>query len=251
MEKIRCSEWILTGTYGGRLVKSADAAISAIGSDSSICIEVLDAVYADERLATILASSSWIDDVKFGRIGREWNQERHAIADTSAETFCEFWPSMRERLNDAMLVSFVSAMENYVTSLIVEFPSVRRQPVSHEEDNEETIELLWQAANRAYRNAVKTVRSTSAAWAKICCESSIPTAVKIDVVNLMQDNNCQTIDEMVLLRNAIVHRSGLAGPQLAKLLGINVGDRVYATDHRIARYRSPCLDFLNRIDSAL
>jgi len=247
----RDRDWILSGVYGGRLIKSADAAISAVGSDPSLCIDVLDAVYGDERLSNSIASFSWIDDVKLGRIGPEWNQERGAIAENAAQSFTEFWPSMRKRLNDAMLVAFVSAMENYVTSLLVEFPLVKRNSISSEADNERDFENLWEYANRAYRSAVKVSRSTSLAWVKLCVESSIPDDVKIDVEQLMHDQASQSIDEMVLLRNAIVHRAGLAGPHLAKLLGVNVGDRVYATDQRIVKYKEICLDFLNRIYPAL
>lgn len=244
----RSNDWIANGTHGGRLLESAEAALTAIGSDTSLCIEILDSVYGDERLITALTSHSWIDDVKFGRTGREWDEERSAIAANSVEIFSEFWPSMRIRLNDALLVSLVSTIENYVISLLVEFPAVSGSLVSTVTNIEGATDLAWQVADRSYRNAVKATRSTSAAWAKLCNESSIPDIVKCDVTQWMKDGDWRAIDEMVLLRNSIVHRAGIAEAKMAKLFGIKAGNRVNVTEQRVARYRRAYTDFLCRID---
>lgn len=246
----RSSDWIAYGTHGGRLIESAEAALTAIGSDTSLCIEVLDSVYGDERLVTALTSRSWIDDIKFGRTGREWDEERSAIAANSVEIFSEFWPSMRIRLNEALLVSLVSTIENYVMSLLVEFPAISGNSVSSVTNIEGASDLAWQEADRSYRKTVKARRSTSAAWAKLCNESSIPDVVKSDVMQWMKEGDSRAIDEMVLLRNSIVHRAGIAGATLAKLFGIKAGDRVSVTEQRVTRYRRAYMDFLCRIDPA-
>lgn len=251
MLPLRNSDWILKGIFGGRLIKAADSAISAISSDTSVCIKVLDSVCRDESLVTSLTFQSWIEDVKIGRIGREWRDERYAIANHSYETFSEFWPFMRRRLTNALLVSEVSNLENYVISLMVEFPAKTESLDSSETDSEATSDYLWQIADSAYRNAVKSTRSTSKAWVRLCSESSIPDIVKLDVVQWIEEGNGFVVDEMVLLRNSIVHQSGIAGKQLAKLLGVRVGDSVYATDQRVIKYRDAYFNFLSRIDSPL
>ena len=60
---IRDSDWIAAGKHGGRLLQSAEAALTSIGSDTYLCIDVLDSVYGDERLVTVLTTRSWIADV--------------------------------------------------------------------------------------------------------------------------------------------------------------------------------------------
>ena len=251
VSQLRRNDWIATGTRGGRLLESAETVLTALGSDISLCIEVLDSMYGHEHLVTALTSRSWIDDVKFGRTGREWNAERIAIAENSVEIFSEFWPSMRRRLIEALLVSFVSALENYVMSLLVEFPGVSEDPLSGLTNIEGATDHAWQVADRSYRKTVKAESSTSAAWAKLCNKSSMPDCVKLDVMDWLKDGDAQAIDEMVLLRNSIVHQAGIAGATLAELFGIKAGDQVRVTEPRVAHYRRACGKFLCAINPAL
>lgn len=243
----RSNDWMATGTHRGVLVQAAAATLDTIGSDTSLCIEVLDSVYGHEELVTAMTGRSWIEDVKFGRVGREFNEERVAIATYAVEEFTEFWPAMRSRLRDALLVSLVSNVENYALSLLVEFPPIPASVGLTSFDSSSRDELAWKEAEKALRKSVKSLKSTSLAWVELCRASPVPDAVKNDVSEWYR-NDGAAIDEMILLRNSIVHRAGRACPRLAKRLKVKSDDLVKVNQEMWDRYRRASLGFLVSID---
>lgn len=247
----RDSDWLATGRHGGRLIQSAQAILSTIGSDIPLCFDVLDSVYGDERLATTLASKTLLDDVRYGRIGGEWDEERHAYAEYSAEQFAEEWPNTRTHMREAQLVSLVSAIENYVKTLVVEFPP-HIGTAEVDTTTEMAPERAWQVADDAYRLAVKRVKgSTGAAWVALCEQSSMPAEVKLAVRDWAIDRHLDAIEEMILLRNAIVHNAGVASVRLAECLQISPGTKAAVTPELTARYGRAYRSFVVAIDAAI
>lgn len=213
--------WLSNGKYGGRLVLHAEERLSAVSMASSISIDVLDAVIGDDSLVSSLTVRALIDDLKHERFGREYSEERQCIAANTVDDFHLAWPSMRQSMRENYLVSLVSSLENYVMSLLVEFPPLGTIQNSKLPPNDNDPELDWQKADSAYKKAVKTEKSASRAWVSLCRQSSIPENVKNAVLKWGNDEiSARMVEEMVLVRNVIVHRGGVVSDRLASRLAL-------------------------------
>jgi hypothetical protein len=246
------SAWIATGRRNGKLLRSAEEVLAAIGSDMQLCLYVLDAVYGDERLSVAFAARALLDDVKFGRIGEEWDEEREAEAQYSVERFTESWKTIRPHMMEAQLVSLVSAIENYIKSLLVEFPAGAEDSSCTDASTEGSPEGAWQVADDAYRMAVKKAKgSVGSAWVDLCEHSSVPAEVKAAVRSWANDTNLRSIEVMILMRNAIVHNAGIAGKKLAENLQIPPATRFAITPKLLARFGRAYRSFTVAIDPSL
>ncbi len=247
--------WLSRGRYGGNIVRNSEQRLNSVSSDTSISIDVLDAVVNDDRLESSLVLKALITDLKLARFGREWVEEREAIAAQTVDDFRLAWPSMRRHLLQNHLVALVSSLENYVMSLLVEFPPLSSHPPSSPASSDKGIEADWQRADSAYKKAVKANESASAAWVVICNQSGIPDETKVAVTEWGNDAvNTRTVDEMVLVRNAIVHRAGVIGDRLASHLSpakAMLGKSVLVSRESLDRYGRAYWGFVVTIDPAL
>ena len=247
--------WLSKGRHGGVLIQGAEKRLFAVSSAASITIDVLDAVIGDDRLAVSLAVKAHINDLKHGQFGREWDEERQAIATQTTDSFNSAWPEMRERLRENYLVSLVGSLENYVMSLLVEFPPLVAGLDSELHCSDTDAELDWKKADSSYRKAFKAKESASKAWVLLCRQSSIPEEVKKMVAQWGDDAiNTHMVDEMVLVRNAIVHRAGVVGEKLAQHLkrrNITPGKKVMVSQESMAHYARAYWGFLASIEPSL
>lgn len=205
------SDWLAEGEYGGKRIEHAGEAFWAATTAASISIEVLDAAYANDDLAHTLMGTALYDDAMHGRIGQEWDEERNAIAEQTVLDFSDKWPRMREHLLELQLVSWVSAAENYVKAVLLEFSSTNLGAIQTTDDPLASEERLWNGVDERYRKAVKKKESTSGAWVALCIASRIPDKVKINLQQWEASGEGQAIDEITLIRNVIVHKRGLVG----------------------------------------
>lgn len=198
------SEWLSQGQYGGKRIEHAEKAFWAATAAASVSIKVLDAAYANDDLALTLMGTELYNDVMRGRIGQEWDEERDAIAEQTAVDFSDKWPRLREHLLELQLISWVSAAENYVKAVLLEFSSTHTSDDPFSSD-----ERQWNGVDEGYRKAVKKKQSTSAAWVALCIESSISDIVKINLRQWEASGDAKAIDEVTKIRNEIVHKGGL------------------------------------------
>lgn len=240
--------WLPKGRHGGKSIERAHAALSAAHASASLSIDLLDSVFGHEHLGVNLMARALIEDVKLGRIGVQCGEERDAIAANTVEEFTEGWPAMRDRLRENWLVSLASALEIYVRSLLAEFPNPEYHfdPEPADSDVESTQE--WQAADRDYRKTVKAKDSTAAAWVKLIGRSSVPESVKTSVAQWGVSVDAQMIDEMVLVRNDIVHRAGRVGKKLSTHVHLLAHHRVNLTKAHMNHYSRAYWGFVVSID---
>ncbi len=230
------STWLKDGLYGGQRIEYAEEAFWAATTSAKMSIKVLDAAFANDELAASLMGLALFDDAFRGGVGKEWEEEWEASAEQEASDFSANWPHMREHLRNLHMVSWVSAAENYVKGLLLQFSSATAIVNASSDDAAATEERQWNEVDKQYRKAVKNRESTSAAWVDLCVESSIPDQVKQSVKHWRAEGDVRAIDEMVLLRNAVVHKGGLIGMEAGQTLGLRPFERVRITAAQMARY---------------
>lgn len=247
--------WLSTGMCEGKLVRSSGQRLSSIESAISISIDVLEAVVNDDHLESSLVFRELFSDIKLARFGYDWAMEREAVAAQTVSDFRLAWPSMREHMLRNQLVALVSSLENYVMSLLVEFPPSANRHFSERASSDKEFESNWQGADSAYKKAVKAKQSASAAWVEICNQSSIPEDVKIAVGKWGNDERCTgAVDEMVLVRNSIVHRAGVIGIRLASHrspIKYSLGKTVTVSQKDLKRFCLAYQEFVLIIEPAL
>ena len=244
-------DWIKDGLYQGRIVRNAESALNALSSAFPLTIEILEAVSGNENLELSLKARSLIDDIKLGRNGGEWEEERDAIAKNAVQTFSETHSQTVFQLRQSHLVAITSCLENYVKSLLVEFPK-DGVPMARSQRNMvcEPEEVSWEIADRLYRKARKDKESESKAWAWLCEVSSIPMLSKTRVIAWSQSSDGYLIDKMVLTRNSIIHNAGLTDLKLAKQSERPIGERVTVTSESMGDYSRAYWGFICALEES-
>lgn len=247
--------WMSQGRHRGVFVHRAAERIQSVSSAGMISIDVLEAVVNDDRLVSSLVFKELLNDVKLGRFGVEWHMERNAMAEQTVDDFRTSWPNLREHFFQNQLVAMASSLENFVISLLVEFPPFPSHLASEPNLSDIEIEKDWQRADKSYRAAVKTLHSASGAWVLLCGNSSIPNQVKNAVAEW---GKCavktNAVNEAVLLRNAIVHRAGMIGDRLAECkspIKWALGGKITITRETLKRLSNAYMDFVLTIDTPL
>ncbi len=234
------SDWMAAGIFGGSLVRSAESRVRAVSADLSLCVAVLDAMSSDGMLKARMEVDELLKDVRYGRLGREWTEERSSIAESTASSFQESWPGMRVRLQEASLVALVSAMDTYAIALFVEFLQVTGTPDDR----------LWTTVDGLVRGHVKSAQSISGAWHLMSASASLPAQVKSEF-GAWRVEYGNAIDEMTLVRNCLVHNAGRVNRRLAEVTGFAVDAQIRLGEQQLTRYRRACWSLTNLIDPPL
>lgn len=243
--------WVEHGRHGGLLIRKAESHIEAIRRASWLSITVLNAQYGNEHLAESMQVQSFIEDMKMARFGAEWAEEREAIATGQSGDFRESWPSMRTQLLENYVVSIVGALENYVKSILVEFPGIYLNDSWELGGRADALEDAWKKADNSYRRALKKNLSTFKAWNMLCNESGIPKASKSRVSDWAQEKDAKAVDILVLMRNSLTHQAGLVNNPLAEILGMPPGTRLLVEGAVVRRFERSFYGFLTAVEQAL
>lgn len=238
-------DWVVDGLYGGELIRRAESSICNAGLTTRLTIDVLTAVRADPRLVQTLKISALVADIGASRFGKEWDEERHAIAVNDAESVADSYLDICDQLRRNYIVAVVASLEDFVKSLMVEFPQKSsgtdtRKLVGRPSDPD----AAWATADNEYRRSIKSKRSASAAWVHLCATSGIPEASKDRVVAWGKNAEADEINTLVLLRNSFVHKSGVVGPAITSRLKQDIGEQISVGDKEIARFSRAIHGFL-------
>ena len=232
--------WTGHGIYGGRLIDKAYEALANVHLTASLSIEVLDSVCGDDRLEITLTSNAFIDDMTKGRTGVEWHLERSAIAKQNTQDLKDNWFTMRERIRENYIVSLCSATEHFIKTMLAEFPISSENNHSDNPGTYDDIEGSRLKIDIAYRKLMKSTKSAAKTWIALCTDSSIPLSAKRDLADWGTTKYARDVDELVLVRNDLVHRAGDASSALAGRLGIEPGAPVKISEANMKRYGRAC-----------
>lgn len=238
-------DWARRGRFEGHVYAAAAARLLAVGRDASVCLDVLDAIQADEKLAGRLAIHAALRDLRVGRSVIDLSEENAARAVATVNLLEEHWPAMRRQLREALLVALKSLADDLVTSLVVEF-SADIGSESKADDSLPT-KAQWTSADRLCRIALKKCHSASAAWSKLVVDSTLPEFVKQGLIE-WDSTSRRRVDELVLVRNCLVHRGARLDPQTARLLQLEPDARLEVTEAMYGSYRSACVRFIFALD---
>jgi len=243
--------WTEKGLYGGRYIDRAYIALSTVNLTAALGIEALETLSVDDRLNAALLSKQFIEDMKAGRVGLEWHDERAAIAQYKTTEFKEQWGAMRKNMRENYLVSLCSAAEHFIKMIVTEFPAPSGAVVSTAPATQEDFEILQAEIDEAYRRCLRRTKSASKTWISMCSNSSIPSSAKKDVEQMASTNAARLVDELVLLRNVLVHQAGYSSPALATQFGVEGGTRIKIEQSSVREYSLACGDFVMRLYPAL
>lgn len=242
-----------------------DAAYQALNTaDQSLdlSLDVINAARGDEYLATRLATFEAFQDMKSGnllKVSPELQEERKARGHYSVEQLDENWSAISEQLRRNYIVSIVSALEHFAKSLAVEFPSpifqldrqsFNQSPMGMRIDRFDVTSAEFEKVDKTFRKQMKKNKTAASKWAEFFHLMAIPENVKGELRS-WGVNYHDEFGEMILVRNAIVHRAGTVGKELAAILECQSHTEISITNERLSRYRLSMRELLCLLYPAL
>ncbi len=232
--------WTERGIYGGAHINGAFRALETVQVTANLCVDVLDAIHGHSGLRDSLALKQLFDDFRVDRVGPEWQMERDAIASQQTQEFREQWPELRTSIIENQLVSLCSALEHFVKMILAEFPSHGETAVEKRRVTDEDLESETLNIDARYRARMKKLGSASHCWVELCCDSCIPAGAKAELTAWLSSPDATQIDTLVLVRNVLVHRAGIADSRVASRTSFKDGERIKIDKAQFNRYSRAC-----------